>query len=85
MACGTPVAGFAVGGIPEQVTEECGQLVTPGDAKALGQAITDLLNDNTKRKTMGELCRKRVEHEYNLQLFTERYLALYRQLVGGRG
>jgi len=83
MACGTPVAGFAVGGIPEQVTEGCGQLVTPGDAKALGQAITDLLNDNTKRKTMGELCRKRVEQEYNLQLFTERHLALYRELVGG--
>jgi len=82
MACGTPVVGFAVGGIPEQVTEECGQLVALGDAKALGQAITNLLNDNTKRKTMGELCRKRVEQEYNLQLFIERHLALYRELVG---
>ena len=82
MACGTPVVGFAVGGIPEQVTEECGQLVSLGDAKALGQSITNLLNDNTKRKTMGELCRKRVEQEYNLQLFIERHLALYRELVG---
>jgi len=82
MACGTPVVGFAVGGIPEQVTEECGQLVALGDAKALGQAITNLLNDNTKRKRMGELCRKRVEQEYNLQLFIERHLALYRELVG---
>jgi len=64
------------------VTEERGQLVALGDAKALGQAITNLLNDNTKRKTMGELCRKRVEQEYNLQLFIERHLALYRELVG---
>ncbi|HDM78408.1 MAG TPA: glycosyltransferase [Deltaproteobacteria bacterium] len=84
MACGTPVVGFAVGGIPEQVTEECGQLVALGDTKALGQAITDLLNDDTKRKEMKKLCRKRVEQEYNLQLFIERHLALYRQLVGGR-
>ena len=82
MACGTPVVGFAVGGIPEQVTEGCGQLVSLGDAKALGQSITNLLNGNTKRKTMGELCRKRVEQEYNLQLFIERHLALYRELVG---
>lgn len=84
MACGTPVVGFAVGGIPEQVTKECGQLVALGDTKALGQAITDLLNDDTKRKEMRKLCRKRVEQEYNLQLFIERHLALYRQLVGGR-
>ncbi|RLB03550.1 MAG: hypothetical protein DRG83_06840 [Deltaproteobacteria bacterium] len=84
MACGTPVVGFAVGGIPEQVIEECGQLVVPGDTNALGQAITVLLNDDSKRRKMGELCRKRVEREYNLQLFMERHLALYHELVGGR-
>jgi len=83
MACGTPVVGFAVGGIPEQVKEECGRLVAPGDEKALGQAITDLLIDDTKRKKMGELCRKRAEREYKLQLFIRRHLAIYRQLVGG--
>ena len=81
MACGTPVVGFAVGGIPEQVTEECGRLVAPGDAKALGQAITELLDDDTKRKKIGELCRERAEREYNLKLFIERHLALYSELV----
>ncbi|RLG19866.1 hypothetical protein DRN74_06300 [Candidatus Micrarchaeota archaeon] len=83
IACGTPVVGFAVGGISEQVTEGCGQLVALGDTKALGHTIADLLTDDTKRKKMGELCRKRAEQEYNLQLFIERYLALYRELVGG--
>jgi len=81
MACGTPVVGFAIGGIPEQVTEDCGHLVAPGDAKALGEAITNLLNDETKLKKMGENCRKRTEREYNLQLFIERHLALYCELV----
>jgi len=85
MACGTPVVGFAVGGIPEQVTEECGRLVAPGDAKALGQAITELLDDDTKRKKIGELCRERAEREYNLELFIERHLALYSELVSKGG
>jgi len=84
MACGTPVVGFSVGGIPEQVTAECGRLVAPGDAKALGQAITGLFSNDTKRKKMGELCRKRTEREYNIQLFIERHLALYCELVGKR-
>jgi len=81
MACGTPVVGFAVGGIPEQVTEECGRLVALGNAKALGRAITDLLIDDAKRKKMAENCRERAEREYNLQLFIKRHLVLYRELV----
>ena len=85
MACGTPVVGSAVGGIPEQVTEECGRLVALGNAKALGRAITDLLIDDAKRKKMAENCRERAEREYNLQLFIKRHLALYRELIVGRG
>jgi len=81
MACGTPVVGFAVGGIPEQVGEECGQLVAPNDAKALGQAIINLLNNDTRRKKLEEMCRKRAEREYNLKLFMERYLSLYREVA----
>jgi len=81
MACGTPVVGFDVGGIIEQVTEECGQLVTLYDVKALGQSITELLNDDAKRKKMEELCRKRVEQEYNLKTFIEHHLALYRKVI----
>jgi glycosyltransferase involved in cell wall biosynthesis len=82
MACGIPVVGFAVGGIPEQVKEGCGKLVAPKDSKALGKVIAELLNDDTLRKQMAERCRKRAEQEYNLQRFMERHLALYRELVG---
>ena len=39
LACGTPVAGFAVGAISELVTEHCATLVGPGDTKALAEAI----------------------------------------------
>lgn len=80
MACGTPVVGFAVGGIPEQVAEGCGRLVTLGDARALGKAIADLLNDDAKLKQTRRLCRERAEKEYNLQLFIKRHLVLYREV-----
>lgn len=39
LACGTPVAGFARGGIPEIVTPRCARLVAPTDVRALADAI----------------------------------------------
>ncbi|MCL6557367.1 MAG: glycosyltransferase [Firmicutes bacterium] len=83
MSCGTPVVGFSVGGIPEQVTEGCGQLVPPRDARALGRAITALLNDDQLRRTMGIRCRERTVRKYSLERFSERYLRLYHELSGG--
>lgn len=81
MACGTPVVGFAVGGIPEQVTEDCGNLVPLADTSALGKAITELLNDDDTREKMGIRCRQRAEQEYNMQRFIDRHIKLYRELV----
>jgi glycosyltransferase involved in cell wall biosynthesis len=40
MACGTPVAGYARGGLPEIVPESAGVLVAPEDVPALAAAIT---------------------------------------------
>lgn len=39
LACGTPVAGFARGALPEIVDSSCGVLVPPGDVVALAAAI----------------------------------------------
>jgi glycosyltransferase involved in cell wall biosynthesis len=85
MASGIPVVGFAVGGIPEQVAEGCGRLVPPRDAKALGQAITALLEDNELRHTMGERCREKAVRDYDQKRFVERHLALYHKLIEGVG
>ncbi|EME23091.1 glycosyltransferase [Rhodococcus triatomae] len=41
LACGTPVAAFARGGIPEVLTPDCGRLVHPGDVTALAAAIPE--------------------------------------------
>lgn len=80
MSCGTPVVGFSVGGIPEQVTEDCGQLVPPRDLKSLRQAIIALLDNDELLRTMGARCRERAIEEYNLERFLERHLAIYHDL-----
>jgi glycosyltransferase involved in cell wall biosynthesis len=39
LACGTPVAAFARGGIPEIIDETCGVLARPGDVAELAASI----------------------------------------------
>lgn len=43
-ACGRPVVATNVGGIPEIMSDECGQLVPPRDSKALAQGLASVLD-----------------------------------------
>lgn len=44
LASGRPVVATNVGGIPEIMCSECGQLVPPGDSHALAQALASVLD-----------------------------------------
>jgi len=46
LACGRPVAGCDVGGIPELVNADCGVLAPPSDPPALAEAIARALDTN---------------------------------------
>jgi glycosyltransferase involved in cell wall biosynthesis len=46
LACGRPVVATNVGGIPEIMDAECGQLIAPRDAQALAGALAAVLNKN---------------------------------------
>ncbi|MBA7518374.1 N-acetyl-alpha-D-glucosaminyl L-malate synthase [subsurface metagenome] len=81
MACSVPVAGFRVGGIPEQVTEDCGILVNPKDTEALGRALEKLLNDEELRRKFSENCRKRVLKNYTIEKFTDNYVKVYNKAL----
>ena len=83
MACGVPVVGFRVGGIPEQVTEDCGILVNSKDTEALGKALEKLLNDDDLRKKFSENCRKRVLQNYTIEKFTDNYIKIYNDALRG--
>lgn len=41
LACGTPIAGFRRGGIPEIIDSTCGRLVEPGDVGALARTVDE--------------------------------------------
>ena len=74
---------FEVGGIPEQVNEDCGILVEPRDAKALGMAITRLLQDDVLREKMSENSRARAVAEYSISKFRDRYINVYNRAIEG--
>jgi len=83
LACGIPVVGFEVGGIPEQVTEDCGIMVKPKDTEALGRALEKLLNDDELRRKFSENCRKRVLQNYIIEKFTNSYIKVYNNALRG--
>jgi glycosyltransferase involved in cell wall biosynthesis len=62
MACETPLVVSRAGAIPEVVGPDglCADVVAPGDAGALAQAVAALLDDPDRRARMGAAGRQRV-------------------------
>jgi glycosyltransferase involved in cell wall biosynthesis len=82
MACGLPVVGTAVGGVPEQIDDGItGILVAPGDADDLAAAIAKLGEDAELRTTMGRAGRARVLNEFTDDRTAVRYVDCYEQAV----
>ncbi len=53
LAAGLPVVTTAIGGGAEIMTDRCGVLVPPGDARAVATALRELLTDTTRRQLLG--------------------------------
>jgi glycosyltransferase involved in cell wall biosynthesis len=83
LSSGVPVVGFGVGGIIEQVTEDCGVLVNPKDIKALSKAIEQLLNNDELRTKFSENCRKRAMQNYTVNKFADSYINIYNKALRG--
>ena len=67
-ACGLPVVGFRVGGMPEVVEDgKSGRLVEPFDTEALAACVADLLADPEERRRLGEAGRARVQAVYDVR------------------
>jgi glycosyltransferase involved in cell wall biosynthesis len=82
MACGTPVVGFDVGGIPDMVRpNETGWLVQAEDVRSLRTAIETALSDDIERERMGARCRDVVEAEYTLEVQARAYRRLYETVI----
>jgi glycosyltransferase involved in cell wall biosynthesis len=81
MACGKPVVGTRVGGIPEIVTPECGYLVGQREAGPLADRLVGLLKDERLRRRMGEAARRRVETTFTWDHAARAYEEFYRRLA----
>ncbi len=96
MACGTPVVGSAVGGIPEiivngetgflvaleQSQESPFEAVNPDQfARDLARQIDRVVGDRALREQMGTAGRKRVEATFSWRAIAQQTIALYQSLV----
>lgn len=82
MMRGTAVVASRAGGLPEVVTDgDTGTLVPPGDADALAAALTALLLDRGRRERMGERGRRSAEERFAVELYVDRFVALYEALL----
>lgn len=77
MASSLPIVATAVGGVPDIVPAEIGDLVPHGDPAALRAPIQRLLGDVAARTSMGEAARRYALGRFAQDRMVDRYLALY--------
>jgi type III pantothenate kinase len=82
MAMGKPVIASDIGTTRDYVVPgETGLLVPPGDAQALRQAVLDLHADPARRRRFGETARRRIEQEFSMPAFIDRFATSIRASV----
>jgi len=82
MACGTPVAGFDVGGISDMVRPGVTGLLAPSqNVQDLCAASVEILEDHARRDEMAANCRRVAVEEYALEIQAHRYVALYEKIL----
>lgn len=82
LSCGTPVIAFAVGGIPEILTDGLhGRLISPFDENEMINAIDSLLSDTNKLQNMGAACRLLIEDNFSSELLVSKHLELYTRIL----
>ena len=78
LACGTPVAAFRRGALPDILDESCGRLAAADDADDLARAIRGAA-DLSRRA-----CRDRAEALFDAEAMTEHYREVYDALLAAR-
>jgi len=83
MACGTPVVGYATGGIPEIIGEDglAGRLARPDDAADLSRVLVEVLGQSDSAQRMATAALQRVRQLFDSQQAVERYDRLFTSLA----
>ncbi len=75
LACGTPVAAFRRGGVPDILDATCGVLADPDDISSLSSAVLRAVE--LERRS----CRRRAETTCDAVCMVDAYERLYREIV----
>ncbi len=81
-ACGKPVIGADIGGIPEHISDGVdGLIFSSGDHVDLAKKINILLTEKDNLFTMGRNARKKVEKLYGKNRHLGKIIGIYEQIV----
>jgi len=84
MACGLPLVGTSVGGIPAIIADgQSGIIVPPRNPDALAEALRRLISDRSMRLSMGEYARRRVDEEFSWPRIAKQTLEAYDECLSG--
>jgi len=81
MACGKPVVVSNVGGMPEVVSDDVGQLVDPFDANSIAAGLRIYLADEPLRLQTGARARANAERYFNPSKVVDAYQNVYRRIT----
>ena len=82
MACGKPVIGTDVMGIPEAVMHGVtGWVVQPGDPAGLAESIRLLVNDPARCREMGRRGRERIVQEFTWERHAVDMSSIYEETI----
>ena len=85
-AAGVPAVASAIGGIPEVIADrKSGLLVRPDDPAALAEAIEAVIADPAAAAARARAARALVERRFSHVAAVTRLLALYDDVIAGRG
>ncbi|MCC6147945.1 MAG: glycosyltransferase [Anaerolineaceae bacterium] len=81
MSAGLPVIATKVGDAQWVLSDQTGLLVAPRISQELSAAVIKLLEDKALRLQYGQMSRKRIETDYNVDNWCRRMLELYAQVT----
>jgi glycosyltransferase involved in cell wall biosynthesis len=85
MACGTPVVACAAGALREVMQHTGGGVTVPIDnPDALAHAITELMSQPDRRRSLAEAGRARVNEIYSWSHIAKRTAEVYAEVIGAR-
>jgi glycosyltransferase involved in cell wall biosynthesis len=79
---GTPIAAYAVGGVPEVIEDGVtGCLIRPGDIEGLTDRVLQLAREPERRAEMGRKAAERNPGRFDIALIAPRYAETYRSVA----